>query len=156
MSGRDTHDIIADKNDAPPDAEQQADHNTADLNGSRVLLAEDMAVNREIALELLKQTGAKTEFAVNGADCVGKVENTPAGYYDMVIMDIGMPVMDGIEATRRIRALEDEKKAGVPIVAMTANVTDKDRMAAFSAGMNGFVAKPVDPCELFFEIKRLL
>ncbi|MBQ1376276.1 MAG: response regulator [Clostridia bacterium] len=127
-----------------------------DLTGRRILVAEDMAVNREIALELLKQTGAKTEFAVNGADCVEKVKNAPAGHYDMILMDIKMPVMDGIEATRLIRALPDADRAGVPIVAMTANVTARDRNAAFSSGMNGFVAKPVDTGDLFSEIKRLL
>lgn len=117
--------------------------------GKRFLVAEDIEINREIAAEVLKQTGAETEFAEDGQICVGKVEAAPAGYYDMILMDIMMPNMDGLEATRRIRQLADPGKAGIPIVAMTTNVSEKDRQEALAAGMNDFTEKPIFTDRLF-------
>ena len=114
-----------------------------DFKGKKILIAEDIKVNQEIAKELLKPTGAELEFADNGRDCLELVEKKPAGYYDLVLMDIIMPFMNGIEATRKIRSLSDKRKADVPIIAMTANVEERDRIAAFEAGMNAFAEKPV-------------
>lgn len=114
-----------------------------DFKGKKILIAEDIKVNQEIAKELLKPTGAELEFADNGRDCLELVEKNPAGYYDLVLMDIIMPFMNGIEATRKIRSLSDKRKADVPIIAMTANVEERDRIAAFKAGMNAFAEKPV-------------
>ena len=127
-----------------------------DLGEKRILVAEDMEINREIAHELLKETGAKTDFAFDGKECAQKIKEAPKGHYDLILMDIKMPVMDGIEATKEIRAMADTDKAGIPIIAMTANVSIKDRNAAFAAGMNGFIKKPVDSAELFSEIGRLI
>ena len=119
------------------------DSQTFDFSGKRILIAEDMAVNREIAAEILKQTGAETEFAEDGLACLEKIESSPTGYYDLILMDILMPNMDGLEATRRIRHLEDPKKASIPIIAMTTTVSEKDRNAAFEAGMDAFTEKPI-------------
>ena len=127
-----------------------------DFTGRRILITEDMAINREIARELLKQTGAEMEFAETGKICLEKMEAAPAGYYDLILMDIMMPDMDGIEATRRIRRLSDKAKAEIPIIAMTSNVCEKDRNAAFEAGMNAFTEKPIFVDRLFQTMKQYL
>ena len=126
------------------------------FEGTRVLVVEDMAVNREIAAEILKQAGAGTEFAENGQECLDMLENAPAGYYDMILMDIMMPVMDGIEATRRIRKLSDPDKAAIPVIAMTTNVSDDDRNAAMEAGMDAFEEKPILVDRLFETMRKHL
>ncbi len=110
---------------------------------------EDNELNREIAVEVLEESGFKTEEAQDGSIAVEKVRASVPGYYDLVLMDIQMPVMDGYEASRVIRALEDERLAAVPIVAMTANAFEEDKQAALDAGMNGHLAKPFDVDELF-------
>lgn len=127
-----------------------------DFSGIRILVAEDMELNREIAAELLRQTGAAVEFAADGQICLEMVEAAQAGYYDMILMDIRMPRMDGVEATRRIRQLSDSRKASVPIIAMTANVYGKDRREAFEAGMNDFAEKPVFADRLLGMIRKHL
>jgi len=127
-----------------------------DFSGKRILVVEDMEINREIAREMLRQTGAVIEFAVDGQDCVEKVKEHPADYYDMILMDISMPNMDGIEATQMIRALEDRTKASVPIIAVSANVQEKDRNAALEAGMDGFTEKPIFVDKLFEAMKQYL
>ena len=114
-----------------------------DFSGRRVLVAEDIQVNREILAEILKQTGAESFFAENGAVCVSMMEEAPAGFYDVILMDIMMPEMDGLEAARRIRGMADPRKAGIPIIAVSANVYEKERRAAHAVGMDGFVEKPV-------------
>lgn len=114
-----------------------------DFSGKRILVADDIHINREIAEEILKQVGAAADFAPDGSRCVEMVEQAPAGRYDLVLMDIMMPVMDGLEATRRIRQLADPQKAGIPIVAVSANVQEKERKQALEAGMNAFVEKPI-------------
>ena len=126
------------------------------FSGKRILVAEDMAVNREIAAEILKQTGAETEFAEDGAVCLKMLETAPAGYYDLILMDIMMPHMDGLEATRRIRQLADRQKAEIPVIAMTTNVSEKDRNAALAAGMNDFEEKPIFIDKLFDTMRRYL
>ena len=115
-----------------------------------------MAINREITQELLKKTGAEVEFAEDGHVCVEKIKEAPAGYFDLILMDIQMPNMDGIEATRQIRALADKEKAELPIIAMTANVYEKDRNAAFRAGMNDFTEKPIIKKALLTAIRQHL
>lgn len=115
-----------------------------DFTGKRVLLVEDNAINMEIARMILLQNGFIVETAVNGKIALDMVSASEAGYYDIILMDIQMPVMDGYEATKAIRALENNALAGIPIVAMTANAFAEDVKAAHDAGMQAHIAKPVD------------
>lgn len=114
------------------------------LEGKRILLAEDNDLNAEIAIELLAEQKIITDRAEDGAECLDKLEKADSGYYDMILMDIQMPVMDGYDAAARIRRMKDEKKASISIVAMTANAFAEDRQKAISMGMNDHVAKPID------------
>ena len=114
------------------------------LEGKRILLAEDNDLNAEIAIELLAEQKIIADRAMDGADCLDKLEKAASGYYDMILMDIQMPVMDGYDATARIRRMKDEKKASIPIIAMIANAFAEDRQKAISMGMNDHVAKPID------------
>ena len=116
----------------------------ARMEGKRILLAEDNDLNAEIAIELLAEQKIIADRAIDGADCLDKLEKAAPGYYNMILMDIQMPVMDGYEATARIRRMKDEKKASIPIIAMTANAFAEDRQKAISVGMNDHVAKPID------------
>ena len=115
----------------------------SDYTGKRILLVEDNELNREIAVEILQMTGAEVEIAENGKIAVEKVEASPEGLYDLVFMDIQMPVMNGYEATAAIRSLPGEK-GKLPIVAMTANAFAEDVQLAKNTGMNGHIAKPLD------------
>ncbi len=114
-----------------------------DLSGKRILIAEDIELNREIVREILKRAGAETESAENGQVCLDMVRTAPSGHFDLILMDIMMPVMDGLEATRRIRGLRDPEKSSIPVIALSANVYEKDRAAALEAGMSDFADKPV-------------
>ena len=114
-----------------------------DFRGRCILLVEDNELNREIAEELLKQYGFLVDIAENGAEAVEKVKNSAPGTYDLVLMDIQMPVMNGYEATEQIRALEDPALAQIRILAMTANAFDEDRKQALKCGMDGFLSKPI-------------
>lgn len=113
-------------------------------------------LNREIALNLLTHSGFTVEWAENGEIAVNMVSAAEPGYYDLILMDIQMPVMDGYEATKKIRSLADPLRAGVPIVAMTANAFAEDRERSIAAGMNGHIAKPIDAAVLLSTIQRLL
>ena len=115
----------------------------ADYTGKRILLVEDNELNREIAVEILQMTGAEVETAENGKIAVEKVEASPKGLYDLIFMDIQMPVMNGYEATAAIRSLPGEQ-GKLPIVAMTANAFAEDVQLAKNTGMNGHIAKPLD------------
>jgi CheY-like chemotaxis protein len=115
-----------------------------DLHGKRLLLVEDNEMNAEIASEILEMTGMSVEFAVNGAEAVDRISEVEDGYYDLVLMDIQMPVMNGYEATRAIRSLDREYTKRLPIVAMTANAFAEDVHAAEGAGMNAHIAKPIE------------
>ncbi len=124
--------------------------------GKKLLVVEDNELNLEIASTLLKEAGFEVDTAENGKVAVEKVEAASADRYDLILMDIQMPEMDGYEATRRIRALPDTKKAALPIVAMTANAFEDDRKNALRAGMNGHIAKPLDIQKLFQVLSELL
>lgn len=119
-----------------------------DIKGKRILVAEDNELNAEITLTVLKEKGLLVERAANGKECVEMLKEKPADYYDMILMDIQMPEMDGYQATEMIRNLGDSR-AAVPIVAMTANAFEEDRQKALDAGMNAHVSKPVDMNVLF-------
>lgn len=114
------------------------------LSGKHVLLAEDNDLNAEIAVTILEETGIVIERVEDGIQCVNKVEQMSPGTYDLILMDIQMPNMDGYKATKCIRRLDDKKKAEIPIIAMTANAFAEDKKRAFDAGMNGHIAKPID------------
>ena len=127
-----------------------------DFSGKRVLLAEDNELNQMLAENMLTEVGLAVEIANDGTEAVEKMKSAPAGYYDIILMDIQMPQMDGYEATRQIRALEDNEKAGIPIVAVTANAFEEDRQIAMEAGMNGHLAKPYDVPDIMKTLKELL
>ena len=118
------------------------------LNGKNILLAEDNDLNAEIAETILERVGLKIERVEDGIQCVNKVEKMPVGTYDMILMDIQMPKMDGYKATQEIRHLPDKDKACIPIIAMTASAFEEYKREAIAAGMNGHIAKPIDVNEL--------
>ena len=128
----------------------------ADFRGRHILLVEDNELNREIAVAILHEYGFLVDTAENGAVAVEKIRTSDPGRYDLVLMDVQMPVMDGCTATRRIRALEDPVRAAVPIVAMTANVFEEERKRAFDCGMNGFLSKPIVIEELVDALKDII
>ena len=138
--------------------EEQAEQteNAAEFAGKRLLVVEDNALNREIAVTMLEEAGFAVDTAENGKLAVDKVRESAPGYYDLVLMDIQMPVMNGYEATRAIRALPDAEKAALPIVAITANAFDEDRQNAARAGMNGHLSKPFDMQQLLAMIEEVL
>ena len=123
--------------------------------GKRVLLAEDNELNAEIAMTVLKENGLKAERAANGKQCIEMLKKMPEDYYDMILMDIQMPEMDGYEATKLIRNLDDAR-ADIPIVAMTANAFEEDRQKALENGMNAHVSKPIDMNMLFKVMAQIL
>lgn len=129
--------------------------NAIKYTGKRILLAEDNDLNAEIAMELLSEEGLEIERAENGVLCVEMLEKALPDYYDMILMDIQMPIMNGYEATQKIRRLEDKEKANIPIIAMTANAFAEDRKKALEVGMNDHVAKPIDMNKLLSIIGRL-
>ncbi len=131
------------------DVAEQVDINDESLfKGRRILLAEDNELNADIAMELLGDVGLEVELAQDGIICISKLETAPAGYYDLILMDVQMPNMDGYQATEIIRKLSDKKKAEIPIIAMTANAFARDRKAALNAGMNDHVSKPISIAKL--------
>lgn len=137
-----------------PEALAEAEH--AKLRGRRILLAEDNDLNAEIAIALLGEEGLLIERAADGEECCTMLAQAPEGYYDLILMDIQMPRMNGYEAAAKIRGMADVKKAGIPIIAMTANAFAEDRQAALDAGMNAHVAKPIDMAVLLPTLLRWL
>ena len=125
------------------------------LMGKRILLAEDNELNAEIAITILEEEGLKVEWAEDGIKCLEMLKKVPEDYYDMILMDIQMPNMDGYRTTEEIRSLPD-KRAQIPIVAMTANVFDEDKKKAYEAGMNGYIAKPIDTKAIFSTLGEIL
>ena len=124
--------------------------------GKHILLVEDNELNREIALEILREYGFRVDTAENGAVAVEKVSTAAPGSYDLLLMDVQMPVMDGYTATRQIRALDDPARAKLPILAMTANAFDEDRRNALESGMTGFLSKPIVIGDLVQELRKIL
>ena len=128
----------------------------ADFKDRHILLVEDNELNREIAQEILREYGFRVDTAENGEVAVEKVSTAAPGSYDLVLMDVQMPVMDGYTATRKIRALDDPARAKLPILAMTANAFDEDRRNALESGMNGFLSKPIVIGDLMQELHKIL
>jgi len=115
-----------------------------DFKGKRILLAEDNKLNQEIAQEILKEAGFEVETASDGSAAIEMLQKSAKGYYDLILMDIQMPYMDGYKATETIRSLEDENIKNIPIIAMTANAFEEDRKRALQSGMNAYITKPID------------
>ncbi|MDO4806177.1 MAG: response regulator [Coriobacteriales bacterium] len=128
----------------------------ADLKGRRVLLAEDMAINAQIITMVLGAREMDVELATNGRIAVEMFTNNPAGYYDAILMDMRMPEMDGLEATRIIRASDHDDAKTIPMVALTANAFDEDVQRSMQAGLNAHLSKPVEPNDLYQTLECLI
>ena len=126
------------------------------LAGRRMLMAEDVAQNAEILEDLLSMEDISAEHAVNGEVAVKMFSEHPAGYYDAILMDVRMPVMDGLTAAKTIRALDHPDAKTIPIIAMTANVFDEDVQRSLEAGMNAHLSKPVEPDRMYETIAKLI
>ena len=124
--------------------QEEAVWKTTDFSGKRVLLVEDIELNREIAEVILTESGFEVESAPDGTDAVDMVKRSEENYYDVILMDVQMPIMNGYEATRTIRALPRKDVKDLPIIAMTANALEEDKEAALKNGMNAHIAKPLD------------
>ena len=135
---------IADKSYYERATEKFSDMDETRISGKHILLAEDNDLNAEIAQFILEDMGLMVDRVEDGVQCVSRIEQKPAGTYDLILMDIQMPNMDGYKATEVIRDLSDKNKANIPIIAMTANAFEEDRKKALAKGMNGHIAKPVD------------
>ena len=144
--------------ESPFGAQKEKDDKTQAVSfaGKKVLLVEDNELNQEIAVEILQGAGFVVEVADDGEAAVERMGRSVPGQYDLILMDIQMPIMNGYEATEKIRALDDPRVAGIPIIAMTANAFDEDRRAALEAGMNGHIAKPIDIPKLMELLQDLL
>jgi CheY-like chemotaxis protein len=129
---------------------------TADLRGRRVLLAEDVDINAEIMIMVLSMREMEVDHAVNGKEAVDMYASHEEGYYDAVLMDMRMPVMDGLEATRTIRAMDRSDAKTIPIIALTANAFDEDVQRSMQAGLNAHLSKPVEPDNLFETLENLI
>ena len=124
--------------------------------GKKILLVEDNEMNRQIACDVLADYGLKVFTAENGREAVEMMKSSTPGQYDLILMDVQMPVMDGFTATHEIRALKEKYKSNIPIIAMTANAFEEDRRAAFDAGMNEHIAKPIDLEKMKYILARFL
>lgn len=147
---------IAGKGDIDQLTEKAYEYESGHFKGKRILLAEDNELNAEIAVTILEEAGFEVEHAADGIICVNMLEKAEAGYYDLILMDIQMPNMDGYKATKTIRKFADEKKAGITIIAMTANAFDEDKRNAYKAGMNFHIAKPIKVDELMSALAGIL
>ena len=136
--------------------EKKEEISTNRRNKGRILLAEDVDLNQEIACTLLNESGFTTEVADNGQIALDMVSKSEPGYYQLVLMDIQMPVMNGYDATRAIRKLENKELASIPIIAMTANAFEEDKQEALRSGMNGHIPKPIDIDNLFSTLDKII
>ena len=136
--------------------DSNADQKSRKLHTGRILLAEDNELNQEIAVEILSEAGLSIEVACNGQAAVDMLKQSVPGYYRLILMDVQMPVMNGYEATKAIRQLENKELASIPIVAMTANAFEEDKREAIACGMNGHIAKPIDINKLFESMDEIL
>ena len=134
----------------------QRQNSKAELAGRRILLAEDMPINAEIMLMVLQMRQMEADLAENGRLAVEKFAASPVGYYDAILMDMRMPEMDGLEASRTIRAMARPDAASVPIIALTANAFDEDVQRSLQAGLNAHLSKPVEPDRLFETLEGLI
>ena len=141
-------------------AEEEKEDSTAvhrgEFHRGRILLAEDNELNQEIAAEILSDAGFSTEIAENGQVAVDMLKNSDPGYYQLILMDVQMPVMNGYEAVREIRKFENKDLASIPILAMTANAFEEDKQNALRCGMNGHIAKPIDIKNLLNTLNKVL
>lgn len=135
---------------------ENEDNNNLKISGKRILLVDDLAINREIVMTFLEMVGAIVETAENGEIALEMLKISNNNYYDLVLMDVMMPVMDGYQATKEIRKLEDKKISNIPIIAMTANAFEDDRQNAINAGMNDYISKPIKVETLYSVIKKYL
>lgn len=126
------------------------------FKGKRIFLAEDNDLNAEIAMTILGEAGFEVEHAEDGIICVDMLEKAEPSYYDLILMDIQMPNMDGYKATQTILLFPDKQKATIPIIAMTANAFEEDKKNAYKVGMNGHIAKPINVNELMATLAELL
>ena len=146
---------IARKEEIKVEHEEIKDKDIVSYKGKRILLAEDNELNTEIAVTILEEAGFIVEHAENGQVCVDMIKNAKIGYYDLVLMDIQMPVMDGYKATETIRAINNPR-CDIPIIAMTANAFDEDKRKAYVIGMDGHIAKPINIHQLLETISKVL
>lgn len=147
---------LAEKGEISKRIEKANNFETGLFRGKRILLAEDNDLNAEIAATILEETGFMVERAADGIICVDMLEKAEAGYYDLILMDIQMPNMDGYKATQTIRKFSDKEKADIAIIAMTANAFEEDKRNAYKAGMNGHIAKPINVNELMAALAEIL
>jgi CheY-like chemotaxis protein len=139
-----------------PDEDKKGPEESYDFTGKKVLLVEDNELNQEIAQSLLNDMGLVVDCLDDGSLAVEKLKTAPPNSYDLILMDVQMPIMSGLEASRCIRAMDSEYLKNVPIVAMTANAFEEDRKAAIDAGMNEHIAKPIDVVKLKEVLKKFL
>ena len=147
---------IADENYYLNKQEENFEVDNKTLIGKHILLAEDNDLNAEIAITILEHAGLKVDRVENGIECVNRIIGSPTNTYDLVLMDIQMPKMDGYKATKEIRNLQDKDKASIAIVAMTANAFEEDKKKAFDAGMDGHIAKPINIEDLFVVLTDII
>lgn len=133
-----------------------AQEKTYDFSSKKILLVEDNEMNREIAQEILEEAGFVIDTAEEGTIAVEKMRDAKPGQYDLILMDVQMPIMNGYEATKAIRKLDDPEKANIPIIAMTANAFEEDRQEAIKAGMNEHLAKPINVPKLLSTIAEIM
>ena len=145
--------VLQETSKMPEEVEETSIVKADEFKGKRILLVDDVDLNREIAEAILDEAGIEVETAINGQEAVKILQCVPEDYFDLVLMDVMMPVMDGYEATRRIRKFDNPKLAKIPIIAMTANAFEEDRIAALEAGMNDHLAKPFK-IEVLYDVMR--
>lgn len=136
--------------------EEEVNQEEISFEGCRILVVEDNELNAEIAMTLLEDRGFVVDCVYNGAEAVERIRTTQPGTYDVILMDIMMPIMDGLEATRTIRGMEREDCHSIPIVAMSANAFDDDLKKSVECGMNGHLSKPVEVDKLYQTLGKII